>query len=207
MPILLVPAGAEEKAVRRAAPHATIVTIRAGARAAILPERIPEGPIVVMGLCGALRGVRTGEAVIYSDVVDNIGRYIFDSERVEQLRADIPVAKIVHACTIGHVVTRATERAALVAAYNADVVDMEGTYVARALAKRGRASFVLRVASDDPSFDLPPIEDAFDANGAIRPFHLARAFAAKPRAAVGFIRDVQRSLAALGNAAAAITRD
>jgi hypothetical protein len=204
VPILLVPAGAEENAVRRGAPHATVVAIRAGASAAQLPERIPDGPIVVMGLCGALRGVRTGDAVIYSDVVDEIGRYIFDTERVEQLRASIPAATIVHACTIDHVVTRATERAALAAAYNAGAVDMEGTHVARALAKRGRASLVVRVASDDPSFDLPPIEDAFDANGAIRPLHLARAFAAKPKAAARFIRDVRRALGVLAATAGAL---
>lgn len=157
-----------------------------------------------MGLCGALRGVRTGDAVIYSDIVDDIGRYIFDSERIEQLHANISAATIVHACTTDHVVTKAAERVALAAAYNADVVDMEGTHLARALAKRGRASLVVRIVSDDPSFDLPPIEDAFDAAGAIRPLHLARAFAARPKAAVRFIGDVRRSLAALSRAAAAI---
>jgi hypothetical protein len=61
------------------------------------------------------------------------------------------------------------------------------------------------VASDDPSFDLPPIEDAFDASGAIRPLHLARAFAANPAAAARFIRDVRRSLRALGEVAAQLT--
>ena len=206
MPVFLVPAGAEEKAVRRAAPGATIVAIRAGASAVNLPADIPEGPIVVMGLCGALRGVRTGDVVIYSDIVDEIGRYIFDSERVEQLHASIPAATIVHACTVDHVITRATERTALAAAYSADAVDMEGTHLARALAKRGRASLAVRVASDDPSFDLPPIEDAFDADGALRPFALARAFFAKPKAAARFVRDVRRSLDALGKTAAALAK-
>jgi len=40
----------------------------------------------------------------------------------------------------------------------------------------------VRVASDDPSFDLPPIEHAFSADGAIRPLHLALAFARQPLA-------------------------
>jgi hypothetical protein len=205
VPVILVPAGAEERAVRRGAPRAEIVAIRAGANASNLPDRIPPGPIVVMGLCGALQGVRTGDVAIYSDIVDEIGRYIFDGDRVDRLHASIPAATIVHACTVGHVVTRAAERAALAAAYGADVVDMEGTHLARALAKRGRASFVVRVASDDPSFDLPPIEDAFDAAGAIRPLRLARAFAANPNAALRFVRDVRRSLATLGATAAALT--
>jgi hypothetical protein len=205
MPILLVPTGAEERAVRRAAPHATIVAIRAGASAAQLPETIPAGEIIVMGLCGALRGVRTGDAVIYRDVVDEAGRYTFDGQLVAQLHALLPRATIVRACTTDHVVTRASERVALAAAYGVDAVDMEGTHVARALAARGRISLVVRVASDDPSFDLPPIEDAFDPAGAIRPLHLARAFAARPIAAARFIRDINRALQTLGETAATLS--
>jgi hypothetical protein len=205
VPIILVPTGAEERAIRRAAPNATIVAIRAGASAASLPENIPEGPIIVMGLCGALRGVRTGDAVVYRDVADEAGRYAFDGELVDRLRTTLPSATIVRAVTADHVVTRATERAALAAAFNADVVDMEGTHVARALAARGRASLVVRVASDDPSFDLPPIEDAFAPSGAIRPLHLARAFASNPAAAARFIRDVGIALKTLGRIAATLS--
>ncbi|HEV8022826.1 MAG TPA: hypothetical protein VGP41_16240, partial [Candidatus Lustribacter sp.] len=148
--------------------------------------------------------LRTGACAIYRDAVDDAGRYTFDETLVRALTAVLPAAVLVHACTIDHVVTRAHERAALAAAYGADVVDMESTHVARALAQRGRPSVVVRVASDDPSYDLPPIEDAFDAGGAIRPLHLARAFAARPAAAVRFVRDVRRSLAVLGATAASL---
>ena len=203
-PLLLVPRGAEEAAVRRAAPRATVVALRAGASAAELPDDLPGGLAIVLGLCGALHGVRTGARVIYRDAVDDSGRYSFDEELVRALHAVLPSAAIVHACTIGHVVTRATERAALAAAYGAEVVDMETTHVARALARRGQPNLAVRVASDDPSFDLPPIEAAFDAGGAIRPLQLARAFAAKPVAAVRFVRDVRRSLTALGAVAAVL---
>lgn len=206
MTVLLVPQGAEERCVRRAAPAATVVAIRAGARAAALPDPLPDGPIVVMGLCGALRGVRTGEAVLYRAVADAAGRYVFDGERAGALQAALPALRAVTACTVDHVVTRASERAALAAAYGADVVDMEGTHVARALAASGRASLVVRVASDDPSFDLPPIEDALDGDGEIRPWRLARAFAARPVAAVRFVRDVQRALRILGETARAVSR-
>ena len=203
--VILVPRGAEERAVRRAAPHASIVAIRAGAQAAVLPSDIPAGPIVVMGLCGALRGVRTGATVIYRDVADVSGRAAFDPALVEELHVTLPAATLVHAVTADHVVTRATERVALAAAFNADVVDMEGTHVARALFAIGRTSLAVRVASDDPSFDLPPIENAFDPSGAIRPLHLALAFASSPPAAARFIRDVQASLAILGTIAAKLS--
>jgi hypothetical protein len=157
-----------------------------------------------MGLCGALRGVRTGAIVIYRDIVDELGRYTFDGEQVAELHARIPDATLVHACTIDHVVTRATERAALAAAYNAGVVDMESTHLARALAARGRASLVVRVASDDPSFDLPPIEAAFAPDGKLRPLHLTRAFITRPLAAVRFVRDVRQALDMLGRIAARV---
>jgi hypothetical protein len=201
VPVLLVPQGAEERAIRRAAPGATVIALRAGASAAALPAELPPGLIVVMGLCGALRGLRTGDCAIFQDVVDEAGRYTFDDELVRGVHAALPDAKLVHGCTIDHVVTRATERAALAAAYNAQAVDMEGTHVARALAARGRASLIVRVASDDPSYDLPPIEHAFTASGAIRPLQLALAFAARPRAAARFISDVRRALAVLGETA------
>lgn len=202
--MLLVPQGAEERAIRRAAPNATVVAVRAGASAAALPEDLPAGLIVVIGLCGALRGLRTGDCAIFRDVVDEAGRYTFDDELIRTMHAALPSATIVHGCTVDHVVTRATERVALTAAYNADAVDMEGTHVARALAARGRASLIVRVVSDDPSYDLPPIESAFSPGGAIRPLHLALAFAAQPRAAVRFIGDVRRSLSVLGGVAKAI---
>jgi hypothetical protein len=203
---LLVPQGAEERAIRRAAPAANVVAVRAGAKAAHLPERLPDGLIVVMGLCGALRNVRTGDCTIFRDVTDEAGRYTFDEELVRTIAAKLPAAKLVHGCTAGHVVTRAAERAALAAAYNADAVDMEGTHLARALAARGRASVIVRVASDDPSFDLPPIEDAFDPTGNLRPLHLARAFAAKPIAALHFIRNVRQALTTLTTTAATLTK-
>jgi hypothetical protein len=206
MTVLLVPRGAEERAVRRGAPDATVVAIAAGAAAASLPASIPAGPIVVLGLCGALRGVRTGDAVLYREAVDEQGRYTFDGELVAALHAALPALHLVRACTVDHVVTRATERAALAAAYGAGVVDMESTHVARALALRGRSALVVRVASDDPSFDLPPIAEAIDAAGAIRPLHLARAFAARPLAATRFVRDVRGALRVLGATAAAVSR-
>ena len=197
-PLLLVPRGAEEQAVRRAAPGARVVAIRAGAAAGDLPAGLDGESVIVLGLCGALRTLRVGDVVIYSGVADEAGREAFDEARVAALHAVLPASVSVVACTANHVVTRAVERAALAAHYGADAVDMEGTHLARALAARNIASLVVRVVSDDPRFDLPPIEDAFDANGAIRPLHLAKAFASSPVAAARFVRDVRRSLAVLG---------
>jgi nucleoside phosphorylase len=192
--------------VSRAAPGAAVVAIRAGAAAAELPARLPDGPIVVLGLCGALRGLRAGAVVLYRDAVDEHGRFTFDGELVRALHATLPAATLVSACTVDHVVTRATERAALAAAYSADVVDMETTHVARALTLRGRPALAVRVCSDDPTYDLPPIERAIDAAGAIRPLRLTRAFASNPVAATRFVRDVRRALAVLAETGRTLSR-
>lgn len=205
MPSFFVPQGAEERAVRRAVPGATVVAIRAGASVANLPAGVPAGAGIVLGLCGALRDLRAGACVIYRDAVDEVGRYTFDGELLAELHAALPAATLVHACTIDHVVTRAAERAALAAAYGADVVDMESTHLVRALAQRGYPALVVRVVSDDAGFDLPPIDDAFDASGTIRPLQLARAFAAKPRAALRFIGNVRRALEVLGSTAVTLS--
>jgi hypothetical protein len=152
-----------------------------------------------------LHDLPPGTCVIYRDAVDEAGRYTFDGELLAELQAALPAAPLVHAVTIGHVVTRATERVALGAAYGADVVDMESTHVVRALAQRGQPVLVVRVVSDDAAFDLPPIEEAFDGGGALRPLHLARAFAAKPRAALRFIGNVRRALDVLAGTASALS--
>ena len=192
--------------MRRAARGAPVIPIRAGAAAAACPTISRAGPIVVLGLCGALRGLRAGAVVLYRDAVDERGRFAFDGELVRAMHATLPFATLVNACTADHVVTRATERAALAAAYSADVVDMETTHVARALALRGRARAAVRVVSDDASYDLPPIADAIDAAGSIRPLHLTRAFARHPRAAARFVRDVRRALAVLAETARTLSR-
>ena len=155
MPVILVPQGAEERAIRRAAPDAPIVAVGAGASASALPDDLAGGLVVVLGLCGALRDLRTGDCAIFTDVTDDAGCYTFDPDLVRALRAVLPAAIPVHGCTVDHVVTRATERAALAAAYGAQAVDMEGTHVARALSARGRPSLIVRVVSDDPAYDLP----------------------------------------------------
>ena len=196
---MLVPRGAEEQAVRRAAPGATVVAIPAGAASAALPVELDAHAFtVVVGLCGSLAGARVGDVVAYTRCVDPNGGETLQAADVARVRAVLPLARPVVACTTDRVITRAAERAALAARFAADVVDMEGLHLARALRARSMRFAIVRVVSDDPRADLPPIEDALDPSGAIRPLALASAFARAPLAAVRFVRDVQTSLRVLG---------
>jgi hypothetical protein len=202
---ILVPRGAEEHAVRRGAAAADVVAMAAGAASATLPAALEAGSLAVLvGLCGALRTLRVGDVVVYASIASDGGDAPLDEAAIATVRRALPAAHRVRACMADRVVTRASERAALAARFDADVVDMEAVHVARALGARGVRFAMVRVVSDDPRFDLPPIADALDPSGAIRPLELARAFARAPLAAARFVRDVQASLRVLGSTAGAL---
>ena len=189
-PTLLVCTAAEERAARRGAPAARIVALRAGAAAArALPDEL-DGPLVVLGLCGALRDLAVGTTVAYGATCDPDGV-------LETVAASLDGAVPVRGYTSPGIVTRVAERTALAERYDADVVDMEGTHIARALRARGLRCAMVRVVSDGLDLDLPPIENAIDAEGNLQPLVLAAAFAQKPAAAARFIADVRRALRVL----------
>lgn len=193
-PTLLVCGGAEERAVRRTAAGARVIALRAGAAAAsALPSDLAR-PIVLLGLCGALRELPLGTIVVYGAACDADGSVTAES-------AALADAHRVRGYTAPRIVTRGVERAELARRYDADVVDMEGTHVARALAARGLRCAMVRVVSDGPQADLPPIEDAIDGSGTLQPLVLAAGFARDPAAAARFIGGVRRALRVLGEVA------
>ncbi len=205
MPVtILVPRGPEEAAVRRAAPAAAIVGLAAAAGSAAVPALEAGTFAVLIGLCGSLASAHVGDIVSYTRIVGDDGAETIAAGDFADVQRALPQARGVVACMTDRIVTRTAERAALATHFGAEVVDMEGLHVARALHTRGIRFAMVRVVSDDPRADLPPIDDAFDSGGAIRPFVLAAAFVRAPFAAVRFVRDVQASLRVLGSVAAAL---
>ncbi|WP_317994844.1 hypothetical protein [Vulcanimicrobium alpinum] len=197
--MLLVPRGAEAAAVRRAHPAARVVEVRAGRHAAANPPAFAAGDVaVVLGLAGALREHRTGDAVAYRSVADADGRVaLTDPHDAGIDTASLPNCALADACTVDHVVTTRTERAALAARWSASVVDMEGTHLARALAARGVPCVMLRAISDDAARDLPALERAITADGGVDGLRIARAFLRAPLAAAAFVRGARAGLRTL----------
>lgn len=190
--LFLVPRGAEAAALRRAG--ARIVEIPAGAHAADgLPDLLAAERIIVIGLCGALQTISTQSVVVYDAAVDDERWFSCDASLADVL----PGAQRVVGFTTPAVVTSAREKRALAARSGAHVVDMEGTPLASALAARGVRFAIVRVVSDDALHDLPPIDNAIDSQGTVRPERLAFAFARKPLAAIRFIRESLRALRTL----------
>lgn len=174
------------------------------AAAAALPEFAQDEAVIVLGLCGALWRLKTGEVAIYGRVADAAHAFIPDPPLLDALTAALPGATVVNACTSKRVVTTAAARTALAERYNAAVVDMEGTYLAAALALRGVRFAMVRVVSDDASRDLPPIADAIDEQGRVRALRLVMAFARSPLGAFAFARSVLSALNVLTGVARAI---
>ena len=209
----LVPRGAEAAAVRRAlagTPSDTmprLIALPAGrAAAAALPADIEE-PIIVTGLCGALRGYSVGDVVVYRRICGDGGSIDLDPAGAAALATVLPEAYVVDACSTDHVVTTVRERRDLAARYAADVVDMESAQLAAALIARGRRFAMLRVVSDAAWRDLPPLEHAIRADGTLDPIQIAFAFLRRPRAAFAFVADVRTALAVLTSVVSTIALD
>jgi len=182
--LFLVPRGAEAAAVKRAG--ARVVEIAAGAHAADdLPHLLAAERLVVTGLCGSLGPIPTQRVVVYEAAVDGERWFSCDASLAEVL----PDVQRVVGYTASSIVTSALEKRALAARTGAQVVDMEGTPLAAALASRGVRFAMVRVVSDDADHDLPPIDAAIDERGTMRPERLALAFARAPLAAGRFIRE------------------
>ncbi|MEO7039417.1 MAG: hypothetical protein ABI186_05230 [Candidatus Elarobacter sp.] len=207
---ILVPRGAEAAAVRRALDRrgdgatTRLLALPAGrVAAASLPDQIDE-PILVMGLCGALRGRSVGDVVVYRRVAAEGRQVKLDLGLAAALAAALPAAHLVDACSTDRVVTTVRERAALAARYDADVVDMEGMHLAVALAAKHRRFAMVRVVSDDATRDLPALEHAIGAGGRLDVARTALAFVRRPRAAAAFVRGARAALAALSETARVI---
>jgi hypothetical protein len=191
---ILVPRGAESAAVRRARPDARVIEVAAAARSATGLSAFDAGEtVVVLGLCGALRGASVGDVVVYRCVVGDAGSFAPDSGLRDALASSL-AADVVDACTTDHVVTTRAERSALASRYDADVVDMEGAHLAAEFVARAVRFAMVRIVSDDASRDLPALERAIRNDGSIDALRIAGAFVRSPRASFAFVRNVQHAL-------------
>ena len=182
------------------------VTVPAGAAAATtLPAFIPDAPVIVLGLCGALRERAVGDVVIYREVAGAAGTVLPDPALADALAAALPHAHAVRACGADHVVTRRAERALYAGRYDADVVDMECAALAAAFAKQLLRFAMVRVVSDDAHRDLPALDGVIRADGRLDAGRLMTAFARDPGGAFAFVRDARRALDILGRTAGELT--
>jgi adenosylhomocysteine nucleosidase len=213
---IVVPRGAEERAVRRALARGgraiRVVATGIGARAAErdLREEFARAPIagaLATGLCGALSpAFAVGEALVYASVVGEATEagtpgdapLPLDVELARSLAARLAHAQSgVRALAVDRIVTAAAEKRALAERTRSDAVDMESLAIARFFASTGVPLAIVRVVSDDAGDELPAIDRALDGSGGIDDFAFALAMLRRPVAGARLARNGVRALRAL----------
>ncbi len=177
---------AEERVARRAGLNA----VRVGLGVA---NGVPEGRLVSFGVAGSLGGLRVGEVLDATRVVDETGATLWEGPGlgVRGARTGVLLGGDV-------LVHDAAERDQLRAASGADAVDMEsGT-----LARSGRLAGVVRAISDDASSAVEGLDTTIHADGRTNVPGLLRWVATQRGDAVRSIRGALRALKALEEAVA-----
>jgi hypothetical protein len=178
---------AEERVAKRAGLDA----VRVGLAVA---NGVPEGRLVSFGVAGSLGGLRVGEVLDATRVVDVTGTTLWEGPGlgVHGARSGVLLGGDV-------LVHDAAERDQLRAASGADAVDMESGRLARS----GRLAGVVRAISDDASSVVEGLDTTIHADGRTNILGLLRWIATQRGDAIRSIRGALRALKALEQAVAA----
>ena len=196
--VILVPAGVESRAVKRALKQVPnrpqVVEIPAGPQAVKRflktweePQLFQSGGIVLMGLGGSLSPeFDVGDGVLVERVFEANSSAVYKCDRTltAQIATQLGIPMGV-GVTCDRVITTAAEKRQLRDRFGANVVDMEGAALLKELPKCKIA--ILRIISDDCHHDLPDIANAIGANGSIQVIPLTLGLLRHPFAALRLI--------------------
>lgn len=206
MPIIVVPQGAEYKAVCRGlASKQNVIPIPVGGQPAIrylqtCQDKLwnPQAKVLVMGLCGSLRDrFKVGDIVLYEECVyetkvQQCDR--FTQELYAHLQEKVSLVK---GLSCDRVICSAKEKLHLSETFKADVVDMEGFAANKFFQQAGVEVAMLRVVSDDSKHDIPDLTSAINSDGSLQPLPLAINMIRQPIAATRLIRGSLQALKVL----------
>jgi len=174
----------------------------AAAQAVLAVSEPPERALVA-GLCGALSAtLEVGDVLSYSTIRNTDGASVAtDAALTARLLDTIPSAQSgIRALATSLIIVEAAEKAQLAQRYDVDAVDMESLALVRRLGTAGSSVAVLRVVSDCVDDDLPDLNAAVGADGALSSGALFAASVKRPFAALRMARNGARALAALERA-------
>jgi len=228
--VILVPQGAEYRAVRRgmgALPLSSgllrLCAIPMGGQAVCeylheylheyleqwLRESLPDRPaVLVLGFAGSLSShYRVGDVVVYQECCA-----MAPGEPLQTLECDrsltqalieqlTPGAQPIRGLTSDRIITQAREKQTLGQTYNASVVDMEGFAILSRLHPLDIPVAMVRVISDRYHQDLPNLNCALNAQGQLAPLPLSRAMLKHPLRAINLIHGSLKSLPVLSHIA------
>lgn len=197
--VILVPAGAEYRAVQRA-----MDKVQDGPRVMAIPAG-PQGlrrflqtwedrhllesdGVLLMGLGGSLSSeLEVGDSRVVEQVFEAGSAQVYGCDRnlTAQLSERLGVATGV-GVSCDRVITTAVEKRQLCEHYGAHIVDMESATLLKELPHS--KIVIVRVISDSSHHDLPDISDAIKPDGSIKLFAMALSFFSHPVAALRLIR-------------------
>ena len=138
-------------------------------------------------MCGSLdERFRPGDALLYTSIEDTDGIPLAtDKDLTAAIQHAVPNALTgIRALSVGHIVTRASEKRALAQRWGCHVCDMESLALLARLHRAGASVAILRVVSDGVDDNLPDLNAAVDAAGNLDGKALARASLLSPLAAL-----------------------
>lgn len=212
---ILVPQGAEHKAVCRGLRHVTpkplVVTIPIGSKPVTQylerwqkTEAFVEAKysgILVMGLCGSLSPqIGVGKVFLYHNCVceSTMAAHSCDSQLTILLHHKLgEQVALINGLTSDRIITSAPEKRHLGQLYNTQVVDMEGFAILEILASAGVAVAMVRVVSDDTDHNLPNLTSVISSDGSLQPLPLTISLIRQPIAAIYCIQGAIRGLQGL----------
>jgi hypothetical protein len=211
MPIIIVPQGAEYKAVCRGLSRSTtvkqnVIPIPVGSQAAIrylqtCQDKLwnPQTKVLMMGLCGSLRDrFQVGDVVLYDECVYETKVQQCDRSFTAELYTHLQdKVSLVKGLTSDRVVCSAKEKLHLGKISGADVVDMEGFAALEFFQQAGVEVAMLRIVSDDSQHDIPDLTSAINSDGSLQPLPLAMSMIRQPIAATRLIKGSLRGLKVL----------
>ena len=206
---IIVPQGAEYKAVYRGLKSATlpIFPVPVGwqplRRSLEQLKRnqlnVPQPQVLLMGLCGSLSPrYQVGDIILYQSCVQekSDALYLCDEQLTHRLEQILKISQV-KALTTDRVICTAAEKHSLRQKFNADVVDMEGAIVLESLGQAGISVAILRVVSDSYHHNIPNLNSAFRADGSLNSWALTTQFLKEPIAATRLIQGAMRGLSVL----------
>ncbi|MBW4570920.1 MAG: phosphorylase [Tolypothrix carrinoi HA7290-LM1] len=206
-PIILVPQGAEYKAVCRGlTSKQSVIPIPVGSQAVsrylqTCQDKLwnPQAKVLVMGLCGSLRDrFQVGDIVLYEECVYETKVQQCDREFTAELDAHLQdKVSLVKGLTSDRVICSAKEKLHFSKISGADVVDMEGFAALEFFQQAGVEVAMLRVVSDDSKHDIPDLTSAINSDGSLQPLPLAISMIRQPIAATRLIKGSLRGLKVL----------
>lgn len=218
--IILVCQGAEYKAVCRGLscisdPKPFVVPMPIGTKAVLqyltkwqAESFLEPAKVLVMGLCGSLNPLyKVGDIVLYQNIYrDQLEPEMLPCDRslTDIIYARLPEkVALVTALTSDDFIYSAAQKRSLRQTSGADVVDMEGASILKALIP-GATVGMLRVISDDCEHDFPNLAAAVSLEGSLRTLPLAIAMIRQPIAATRLIRGSLQGLKVLQKVSTAL---